>query len=180
MFACRQPKCKNRIGYITSSDQTGRGRGLKCETCGLVIRSQDCLDIHIAARLCSLFFKCSLFSITIPRHSIANRRCSKKWCSVCWQYFDHATQAVLECFVQSQKNVKNASNTDIPGSWTQIFNEREEKPIVADACIWFFDIETEQSCNKRNERVPVLLVKQNVEALKLVFFGYDFIAHFCA
>ena len=67
--------------------------------------------------------------------------------------------------------MKNASNTNVPGSSTQISNEREEEPIVDDACIWFFDIETEQSCNNRNEHVPVLLVVQNVEELEYVFFG---------
>ena len=77
-------------------------------------------------------------------------------------------------------NLKCASNTNSPGGWTQIFNDREEKPIVDDAFIWFFDIETEQSCNKRNEHVPVLLVVQNVEKLEHVFFGYDCVADFFA
>ena len=56
-------------------------------------------------------------------------------------------------------------------------SERNE-PLVDDACIWFFDIETEQSCNNRNEHVPVLLVVQNVEKLEHVFFGYDCVADF--
>ena len=178
---CRQPKCKNRIGYITSSEQPGRRTGFKCDTCGLVLRSQDCLDNHIETRLCSLYFKCSSCSGTIPRHSIANHRCSKKWCSICSQYFDHSSQELHECFVQRPKiTVKCASDTSVPGGSTQIFNDREEEPIVDDACIWFFDIETEQSCNNRNEHVPVLLVMQNVEKLEHVFFGYDRVADFCA
>ena len=117
----------------------------------------------------------------VQYHSIANHRCSKKRCSICSQYFDHSSQEVHECFVQRPKfNVTNASNTKVPGSSTQISNEREEEPLVDDACIWFFDIETEQSCNNRNEHVPVLLVVQNVEKLEHVFFGYDCVADFCA
>ena len=69
--------------------------------------------------------------------------------------------------------MKSASNANVPGSLTQISNEREEEPIVDDACIWFSDTETEQSCNNINEHVPVLLVVQNLEKLEHVFLGYD-------
>ena len=167
---CRQPNCKNRLGYITSSEQPGRTTGFKCDTFGLVLRSQDCLDNHIETRFCSLYLKCSSCSGTKLRHSIANHSCSKKRCSICSQYFDHFSQEVHECFVQRPKiNVKSTSNTNVPGSSTRITNEREEEPLVDDVCIWFFDIETEQSCNNRNEHVPVLLVVQNVEKLEHVF-----------
>ena len=78
-------------------------------------------------------------------------------------------------------NVKNDSHTKNPGSSTQISsNERKEELLVADACIWFSDIETEQSCNNETERVSALLVVQIVEELEHVFFGYDCIADFCA
>ena len=98
---------------------------------------------------------------------------------LCSQYFDHASQEVHECFVQRPKvNVEIVSNTNVPGSSKQISNERKEEPIVADACIWFFDIETEQSCTNRNEHVPALSVVQNVEELERVFLGYDCLADF--
>ena len=181
---CCQPNCKNRFGYITSSKhskQPSRRTGFKCETCGFGLGWQDCLDKHIETRLCSLYFKCSSCSGTIPRHSIANHRCSKKRCSICPQYFDHSSQEVHECFVQRPKiNVKNFSTTNVPGSSTHLFNEREEGPFVDGACNWFLDIETEEICKNRNGHVPVLLVVQNKEDLEYVFFGYDFIADFCA
>ena len=133
---CRQPKCKHRIVYITSSEQPGRTTSFKCDTCGFVLRSQDCLDNHIETRLCSLYSKCSSCSGTIPHHSIANHRCSKKRSSICSQYFDHSSQEVHEGFVQRPKfNVKNASITNVPGSSTQISNDREEEPLVDDVCI---------------------------------------------
>ena len=54
---CRETMCKNRVGYITSSDVLGRRTGFKSETLGLVLRSQDCLDNQIEIRLCSLTSK---------------------------------------------------------------------------------------------------------------------------
>ena len=56
---CRDPRCKNCVGYITSSNVPDRRTGFKGENRGLVLRSQDCLDKHIENRFCSLYFKCS-------------------------------------------------------------------------------------------------------------------------
>ena len=81
----------------------------------------------------------------------ANHRCSKKRFFICSQNFHHPSHKVHECSVQRPKlNVTNASNINVFGSSTQMSNELEEEPIVDDACFWFFDIETEQSRNKRN------------------------------
>ena len=98
--------------------------------------------------------------LIVHRYNTTSLHCKSpllKETVLCSQYFDHASQEVHECFVQRPKvNVKIVSNANVPGSSKQISNEREEEPIVADACIWFFDIEKEQSCNNRNEHVPVL------------------------
>ena len=107
---CCHPSCKNRVGYITSSDVPGRRRSFKCETGGLILRSQDCLHNHIGTRLRSLSAKCSLCSVTISRHSSANNRRSKKRRSIFSQYFKHASEEVLEYFVQRLKShVRNIS-----------------------------------------------------------------------
>ena len=76
---CCQPMCTNLVGYITSSDVPSR-TGFKCETCGIVLKSQGCLDNHFETTLCSLYSKCSSCSGTIPSHSTADNRCSKKRC----------------------------------------------------------------------------------------------------
>ena len=77
-----------------------------------------------------------------------------------------------------KSHVRNVSG--FSGTSRQISNEREEEPVVADVCIWFFDIETDQSCDDKNDHVLVVLLMQNLEELQSTFFGYDCNATFCA
>ena len=95
---------KNGVVYIMSFAVPCRRTSFKCEIYRLVLRSQDCLDNQIEPRLCSLHFICSLCSVTISHHSTANQRCSKKCCSVCSKYLEHASQEVHGCFVQRPKS----------------------------------------------------------------------------
>ena len=53
-------------------------------------------------------------------------------------------------------------------------------PMMPTLVFGFFYIETEQSCDKKNDHVPALLVMQNVEVVESDFFGYECIATFCA
>ena len=139
LSAFSSTEMQNRVGYLTSSDAGARRRDVKCETCGLGLRSYDCLDKHIEALLCSLYFKRLSCSVTIPHHSFANHSCSKKlWC-VCSQYLEQASQDLNERFVQKSKSLtKNLSCESDPRTSRQKRNEREEEPIADDACILFF------------------------------------------
>ena len=126
-FLCRQPKCKSRLGYITSSDVSGRWTDFKCEICGFVLMSQNCLDNSYETRLCSLFVKCSPCSGTKPRHSTATHRGSKRRCSVCSHYFKHASQEDSESFVHRPKSIVRSVSCEIdPGSSRKVSNQREE------------------------------------------------------
>ena len=95
--------------------------------------------------------------------------------------FEHSPQELHENFVQRPKShVTNVSCGSVPGTSRQISNERKEEPIVDEWCTWFIDIETKQSCDNRNDHVPVLLLMQNLQELPSLFFVYDCMANFCA
>ena len=80
----------------------------------------------------------------------------KESCSVCSQNCDHASKELPQCFVQRLKiHVKNPSKESVLGTSKEVSNELEEKTIVAKSCIWFSVIETDQSCDKKYEQVPV-------------------------
>ena len=163
LSALSSTEMQNRVGYLMSSDARARRRGIKFETCGLGLRSDNCLDKPIEALLCSLYFKRLSCSVTIPHHSFANHSCSKKLCSACSQYLEQVSQDVNESFVQKSKSPpKNLFRESGPRTSRQKRNEREEEPICR-RCLYFvfFHIETEQSCDIENDLVPVLLRMQN-------------------
>ena len=123
-----------------SCEQPGRRTGFKCETCGLVFSH----NIVWTTILKPNFALCTSNAHRAPvqyRHSIANHRCSKKRCSICSQHFDHSSQEVHECFVQRPRiNAKNASNTNVLGSSTQISNERRKNTLLMTLVIGFLTL----------------------------------------
>ena len=55
---CRMPKCRNRASTAFNTDFFGQQTcsTYRCQTCGLSLKSQLCLDAHLTQRICSYFW----------------------------------------------------------------------------------------------------------------------------
>ena len=132
-------------------------------------------------------------------------QCSKKRCATCSQFYDFSQGKKHECFAQSpRKRARAALETDFGERATvdydnrnfasqkskrsNLFNsvsssdaslsqqEEEAEQAVPDVQTWVFDIETDQSCERKNVHKPIAKSFSGVEES---FVGYNSVNVFC-